>query len=80
MARPVEVWTYDYTTLSKLTGMSRNALQQHRTRGTLDPADLESVVLFCARNGSLALRAKIVGALLGDQPPKPKKRVAKPRR
>lgn len=58
-------WTY--RDLAKLSGLSENAVQQHKSRGALDPGSLRSVALFLAANGTEQLRQEINGALLGGR-------------
>ena len=64
-----ETWTYDYATLAKLTGQSQNTLAQHRTRRKFNPADLRSVIVYLARNGTLDLRHEIFCSLFAKGPP-----------
>ena len=73
MARPVE-FTYTYANIAKLADMSRNSCHQHVARGNLDPADLESVLVWLARHGKFGLRKRIVGAALSRELHSPKRR------
>ncbi len=43
MAHPTE-FRYTYQNLAKLSGLALNTIHQHTRRGTLDPADLKSVL------------------------------------
>jgi hypothetical protein len=50
MAHPTEHrWTY--ADLLQLTPLSKNTVLKHVERGSLDPDDLGSVVLWLARHG-----------------------------
>ena len=73
MARPVE-FTYTYAKIARLAGMTRNTCHQHVVRGNLDPADLESVLVWLARHGKFGLRTRIVGAALSRELQGPKRR------
>ena len=64
-----ETWCYDYQTLMRLTGQSRNTLAQHRVRRKFDPADLRSVVIYLSKNGTLELRHEIFCSLFAKGPP-----------
>jgi hypothetical protein len=68
MVRTKTEFTYGFSEISELTGLSVNAVQAHKSRGNLDPTSLESVVLFAARNGTIALRRRIFDAMLGELP------------
>jgi len=63
MPRPTE-FTFTYRDLVRLSAMSQNTLYQQVRRGNLDPADLQSVLLFLARHGKIGLRLRIVHAAL----------------
>ena len=67
--RPPAEWTYNPATLAKLTGLSIDAIWQHRTRGTFDPDDLESVMLWLARHGRMDLRLKMVTSAVSRELP-----------
>lgn len=41
-------WNYTYADISKITGININTLRQNAKRGKFDPADLLSVIRFCA--------------------------------
>lgn len=43
-----QYWTYDYEDISKITQISKVALRKRVQRGEFDPADLLSVIRFCA--------------------------------
>ena len=72
---------YDYEDLARLSGMGKNAIWQHVRRGNLDAADLESVLVWLARHGRLALRQRLVAAALGapEHKAKPTRKKAKRR-
>ena len=76
MAHPAE-FTFGYKDLGKLSGMALNSVQQHTRRGTLDPSDLRSVLIWLARHGKLNLRRQIVYAALSrelDSKAKPRRK------
>ena len=51
-------WNYD--DLLALTGMTRNTLYRHVSRGTIDPAKLESVLYWVARHGNMQVKRKLL--------------------
>ena len=51
-------WTYD--DLADLTGMARNTVYRHVSRGTLDPDSLESVLYWLARHGTSDVKRKLL--------------------
>ena len=51
---------FGYPDLARLTGMTHEALQQHRTRQNFDPENLESILLFVARHGAPKLRHRLI--------------------
>ena len=51
-------WNYD--DLLTLTGMTRNTLYRHVSRGTIDPAKLESVLYWVARHGNMQVKRKLL--------------------
>ncbi|HBJ34833.1 MAG TPA: hypothetical protein DDZ51_08735 [Planctomycetaceae bacterium] len=60
MAPPVQKFCYDYSDLSRLTGMTTSGVSQHVSRGNLIPSDLVSVASFLARHGTEDVRLEIV--------------------
>lgn len=56
MARPNNQWTYNYETLAKLTGLARDTVYQHKSRGYFDPDDLKSVILYVLEYGGIELQ------------------------
>ena len=70
MAALPQQWTFTYADLADLTGLSANTLQQHRRRGSFDPEDLGSIVLFAARHAPLEFRQEILKAMLEKSAPK----------
>ena len=60
MARPAIEFLYGYEDIRKLTNLTYANIKSHKKRGSFDPADLRSVVLFLARHGKLELRKAIV--------------------
>lgn len=52
------VWTYD--DLVKLTGKARNTIYQHVARGSFDPEDLFSVVVWLARHAKPQLKRRMI--------------------
>ena len=54
-----ETYTYNYKTLMRLTGKSRKTVYQDRTRGYFNPDELETVVVYLARHGTLDLRHRM---------------------
>lgn len=62
------LWSYNYETLAALSGLSVNSVQQHKTRGSFDPNDLRSVILWLARNGPDDLRQDILAYALERRP------------
>lgn len=67
------VWTYD--DLAVLTGMARNTVYRHVSRGTLDPDSLESVLYWLARHGLPEVKRKLLDYAL--QPTKAKNPASK---
>jgi len=63
MAAPCK-FSWSYADLAKLTPLSLNAVWQHVRRRNLDPSDLESVIVWLARHGTLTLRQRLVRAAL----------------
>ena len=57
--RPVMQWTFTYQDLCDLTGMSLNTVQTHRKRNNFDPDNLESVLVWLARNAKPELKARM---------------------
>jgi len=53
-------FTFTYTTLAELIGLTRNAVHQHASRGRFDPTDLASVCVYLARYGSQELKMEII--------------------
>lgn len=51
---------WDYDDLCKIVGKTRNTVYQHVTRGSFDPDDLKSVVLWVARHAPIALKRQIL--------------------
>lgn len=51
-------WTYD--DLATLTGMARNTVYRHVSRGTLDPDSIESVLYWLARHGLPDVKRKLL--------------------
>lgn len=76
MALPVE-FTFSYKDLSRLTNLTPNSIWQHVRRGTLDPRNLESVLLWLSRHATFKLRQRMLYAALARELDVPK---AKPRR
>lgn len=62
MARPVFQWTFGYTDIAKLCGVSTNAVSQAVSRGNLAPDDLLSVATFIAAHGEEEVRIEIMTA------------------
>lgn len=60
MGKKASAFVYTYEDLMRLTGMDRNTVYQHKTRGSFDPSRLESVIRWVARHGSLSLRIRIL--------------------
>ena len=50
----------NYDVLMRLTGKSRNGLQQDFSRNYFNPDDLESLVCYLARHATLELRTKML--------------------
>lgn len=51
-------WSYD--DLITLTGMTRNTVYRHVSRGTIDPDSLESVLYWLARHGVAEVKRKLL--------------------
>lgn len=62
-AVPTE-WTYNYAVLARLTGLTEEAVRQHRHRERFDPDKLESVLVYIAEYGEPELQQEIVTAAL----------------
>lgn len=60
MAPRPKFFVWNYEDLIKLTGMSMEALYQARSRGSFDPENLGSVVLFLGRHGTQEFRTQLV--------------------
>ncbi len=74
MAHPTQhFWTYD--DLLKLTPLSKNTLLKHVERGSLDPDDIGSVVLWLARHAHPEFQHSILRHALSahELPDKPKR-------
>lgn len=56
MARPHNQWTYNYETLAALTGLARDTVYQHKSRGYFDPNDFKSVILYAIEYGGIELQ------------------------
>lgn len=71
MPRPTASWTIavDYDLLQALTGKKKNALEADRSRGRFKPDDLESLLVYIARNGTFSLRMRLVKAALSKDLP-----------
>ena len=75
MARPPQNFYYTFEDLRKLTGLTMDAIYQHKARGDVEPASIESVVKFVARYGRLELKREILeNMLLREVPNKPEKK------
>jgi hypothetical protein len=70
MVRPPAVFSFNYETIGKLTGLNYESLKKHRLRGNLNPDDLASVLLFIARHGTPELKKSIVDNALSRELPK----------
>jgi hypothetical protein len=60
MGKKPSEFSFSYADLMRLTGMDRNTVYQHKTRGSFDPGKLESVVRWIARHGTLSLRIRLL--------------------
>jgi hypothetical protein len=63
MAEPAKHF-FNYLDIQRCTGLPKNTIFQHVTRGLLNPGKLESVVVYLARRGNAKLRQEIVEAAL----------------
>ena len=57
-------FSFGYKELMDLTGLSQNLVQQHVSRGKLDPSKLESVVMYLATHARPDLRLALLDATL----------------
>lgn len=55
-----ELHCYTYDDLVKLTGMARNTIYRHVSRGTLDPDNIESALYWLARHGSPEIKRNLL--------------------
>ena len=69
MARTPQKFTYEYSDISELTGMSFQAVYQYKRRGLLDPESLESVILFVCGHGHLEFRRKMFERMVSQNDP-----------
>jgi len=69
MITPQE-WSYGYDDLARCTGLTRNAVVKHRSRGHVDPESLESVAVYLARYGRDDLKRAMLDAIAWRQLPK----------
>ena len=53
-------YAYGEDEIIRLTGLKPNTLAQHRARGNLDPADLQSLLNFVARFGTFDVRKQLI--------------------
>lgn len=81
IGRPIEVWTYNYEVLARLTDQPADTVRQHRIRHKFDPERLETVAVYLARFGTAEIRKAIVEYAINrdanESPllePRPKKR------
>lgn len=51
---------WDYDDLVRITGKTRNTIYKHVERGSFDPNDLMSVVLWVARHASMDRKRQIL--------------------
>ncbi len=84
IGRPIEVWTYNYEVLARLTDQPADTVRQHRIRHKFDPNKLETVAVYLARFGTAEIRKAIVEYAINRDAnaspllePRPKKRTAK---
>lgn len=69
MAIPDREYSFTYRDLANATGLTRNAISQHVSRGKLDPDDLESIAVYLSRYAREDLRKKMILSAIERQRP-----------
>lgn len=81
MGRPPLQWTFNYEDLSRLTGKPVSTIQRSKSRpGGFDPDNLESVLLWLARNARPDLKVALLSAATSILVPEGQKELSKGRR
>ena len=71
--RTPTLYTYTYDTLTEITGMDRNEVYQHKTRGNFHPADFTSTLVWLVRHAKPEIKERIIHYMCSphELPPNP---------
>lgn len=64
MPKHPQQFSWNYEDLRKITGLSYEAVIQHRTRKYFDPENLESVLIYAARYAQDAVKVQLLRSAL----------------
>lgn len=70
--RPQLQFVFEYSDISKITGLALGTIYKHAHRRLFDPENLESVVLYCARYARWDVRERMFKlAMMHELPERP---------